>query len=96
MEQQKWVTKLLGYNYEIVYKKGVKNLVADALWHIPEHVEIHVISTPTWPTFDLIKQEHQNNPKFQKIVKLLEQDPSSIPHHSWLWIIYAIRERTSW
>jgi hypothetical protein len=29
-EQQKWVTKILGYDFEIVYKKGKKNVVADA------------------------------------------------------------------
>ena len=31
MEQQKWVTKLFGYDYEIIYKKGRDNVVADAL-----------------------------------------------------------------
>jgi hypothetical protein len=30
-EQQKWVTKILGYDFEIVYKKGKQNVVADAL-----------------------------------------------------------------
>jgi hypothetical protein len=26
-EQQKWVTKILGYDFEIIYKKGKKNVV---------------------------------------------------------------------
>jgi hypothetical protein len=30
-EQRKWVTKLFGYNYEIIYKKGKDNVVVDAL-----------------------------------------------------------------
>ena len=30
-EQQNWVAKLLGYDYEIVYRPGRENLVADAL-----------------------------------------------------------------
>jgi hypothetical protein len=30
-EQQKWVTKLFGYVYEIIYKKGKENVVADVL-----------------------------------------------------------------
>ena len=30
-EQQKWVTKMLGYDFEIIYKKGKLNVVADAL-----------------------------------------------------------------
>jgi hypothetical protein len=29
--QQKWVTKLFGYDYEIIYKKDKENVVADAL-----------------------------------------------------------------
>jgi hypothetical protein len=30
-EQQKRVTKLFGYDYEIIYNKGKENVVADAL-----------------------------------------------------------------
>ena len=30
-EKQKWVTKMLGYDFEIIYKKGKQNVVADAL-----------------------------------------------------------------
>ena len=30
-EQQKWVSKMLGYDFEIVYKKGKENIVVDAL-----------------------------------------------------------------
>jgi hypothetical protein len=32
LEQQKWVTKLFGYDYEIIYKKGKYNVVVDALF----------------------------------------------------------------
>jgi hypothetical protein len=30
-EQQKWVTNLFGYDYEIIYWKGKENVVVDAL-----------------------------------------------------------------
>ncbi|KAL3535093.1 hypothetical protein ACH5RR_003554 [Cinchona calisaya] len=33
--QQKWIAKLLGYDYELHYKKGAKNVVADALSRMP-------------------------------------------------------------
>ncbi|KAF8405656.1 hypothetical protein HHK36_007732 [Tetracentron sinense] len=82
MEQQKWVTKLLGYDYEIVYKKGVENLVADALSHIPEQAELHSISTPTWSTLEFIKEEQQRDPELQKIIQRLTHDLSSVPRYS--------------
>jgi hypothetical protein len=31
LEQNKWLTKMLGYDYEIIYKKGKDNIVVDAL-----------------------------------------------------------------
>ena len=30
-DKQKWVTKIFGYDYEIIYKKGKDNVVVDAL-----------------------------------------------------------------
>jgi hypothetical protein len=38
-EQQKWVTKILGYDFEIIYKKEKKNVVADALSRKDEYFE---------------------------------------------------------
>eukprot|EP00253_Pinus_taeda_P032134 PITA_32134 len=38
-EQQKWVTKMLGYEFEIIYKKGKQNVVADALSRKDEDVK---------------------------------------------------------
>ena len=38
-EQKKWVTKMLGYEFEIIYKKGKLNVVADALSRKDEKVE---------------------------------------------------------
>ena len=38
-KQQKWVTKMLGYDFEIIHKKGKQNVVADALSRKDEDVE---------------------------------------------------------
>jgi hypothetical protein len=38
-DQQKWVTKMLRYDFEIMYKKGKQNIVANALSRKDEDVE---------------------------------------------------------
>jgi len=38
-EQKKWVTNMLGYDFEIIYKKGKQNVVSDALSRKDEDVE---------------------------------------------------------
>jgi hypothetical protein len=51
-KDKKWVTKKLGYDIEIIYKKGKKNVVEDALSTKDEDVEaflcaIYIIQ-PNW------------------------------------------------
>lgn len=48
MEQHKWDSKLLGYDYENVYKKGNENVATDALSLILEHAELEAIFMPIW------------------------------------------------
>ena len=38
-EQQKWVTKMLGYDFEIIYKKWKQNVVANVLSRKDDDVE---------------------------------------------------------
>ena len=47
-EQQKHVTKMLGYEFEIIYKKGKQNVVVGALLRKHEYIEgfLCVISLP--------------------------------------------------
>ena len=53
-EQQKWVTKMLGYEFEIIYKKWKLNFVSDALSGKNEEVEALLcaisITQPDWIT----------------------------------------------
>nr|GEY31776.1 Ty3/gypsy retrotransposon protein [Tanacetum cinerariifolium] len=45
-DQHKWITKLLGYDFEIHYKSGKENRVADALSRVDTPISL-AISTPT-------------------------------------------------
>jgi len=49
-ENKKWVTKMLGYDFEIICKRGKQNFVVDALSRKDEDVEaflctIYIIQT---------------------------------------------------
>ena len=60
LDQQKWLVKLMGFDYEIEYRPGRENVVADALSRL--HRELTAISCPqpTWLT--MVRREAQNDP----------------------------------
>ena len=64
LEKQKWVTKLFGYDYEIIYKKGKDNVVADALsWKYEDEGSLFPLSfiVPDW--LHVVHQEWLQDPK---------------------------------
>jgi hypothetical protein len=71
-EQQKWVTKLFGYDYEIIYKKGKDNVVVDALSQKYEDEEsIFSLSfiVPDW--FQVVRHEWLQDPKSSQLIHQL-------------------------
>ncbi|XP_019423049.1 PREDICTED: uncharacterized protein LOC109332519 [Lupinus angustifolius] len=55
-EQQKWATKLVGFQYEIKYRTGTSNRVADALSRCPD---VNVLSFLSSPMPTLLDQFHR-------------------------------------
>lgn len=50
--QQKWSNRMLGYGFEIVYRKGEDNNVADALSRVQfagGKLTATTVATPSWP-----------------------------------------------
>ena len=45
-KQQKWVSKLLGYDYEITYKLGKENFVVDALFRVVGNPCLNTLFVP--------------------------------------------------
>lgn len=45
--QQKWISKLMGYTYTILYRKGKDNTVPDALSRVHEEAGEEKVSSPS-------------------------------------------------
>lgn len=59
--QQKWVSKLLGYDFVVKYKKSPNNGVIDALSHKEEmELSLALISVPSLEGLEEIKQGYGN------------------------------------
>jgi hypothetical protein len=92
-EQQKWVTKILGYDFEIVYKKGKQNVVVDALSIKDEDVveflcAISIIQ-PDW--IIEARDEWKDEKKVWTLIQRLQQDSGASYTFTWkndsLWYI---------
>jgi hypothetical protein len=84
-EQQKWVTKLFGYDYEIIYKKGKDNVVADALSQkYEDEGSLFSLSfiVPDW--LQVIHQEWLHDPKSSHLIQQLQSNSPVSPGYSWL------------
>lgn len=83
-EQQYCLTKLLGYDYQIAYKPGATNVVADALSRI-ETTREGTLFILTYPHFDFmtqLRQSLQSSPEFQAMHDSILCDPTAYPDYS--------------
>jgi hypothetical protein len=66
--QHTWVTKLFGYDLDVVYRARKQNAAADALSRRDEEaLSIHALSTTSFAVFDAIRQELLADPRAQEI-----------------------------
>ncbi|KAL0533232.1 hypothetical protein IC582_030448 [Cucumis melo] len=72
-QYQKWIAKLLGYSFEVVYKPGVENRAADALSRKPEEVQLFGLSIPIAVDLEIVKKEVFQDPKYERIIRQIEQ-----------------------
>ncbi|KAL0552088.1 hypothetical protein IC582_011184 [Cucumis melo] len=75
---QKWLIKLMGFDFEIFYKVGPENKAADALSHISIEDQLHVISIPSILDIAVVEKEVQEDAKLRAIFEKLLVDPDCI------------------
>jgi hypothetical protein len=75
--QQKWVSKLLSYDFLVEYKKGQENKVADALSRRNEEDEpvitLSVISYPTLEWLIDLKESYLSDPILKDLVRRVQE-----------------------
>ena len=74
----------MGYDYEITYKKGKDNLVADALSRtFYDHASLSTISMPIPNWLQYVQQGYANDSSLYTIIIRLANNSYLIPYYSW-------------
>ncbi|TYK31690.1 Transposon Tf2-6 polyprotein [Cucumis melo var. makuwa] len=66
---QKWLTKLLGYDFEILYQTGLQNKAADALSRVTTPSELNTMTTSGIMDMETVTKEVEGDEELQKIVE---------------------------
>ncbi|TYJ99689.1 Transposon Ty3-G Gag-Pol polyprotein [Cucumis melo var. makuwa] len=72
---QKWLTTLLGYDFEILYQPGLQNKAADALSRMDTTPELQTMTTTGFVDMETVAKEVEKDAKLQKIVELQRGPP---------------------
>lgn len=80
-EQHKWISKLIGFSFEIHYYLGTSNKVADALFRKEQEVELSALTTVRFFYYDDLASEVQKDSKLQVIIQDLIFYSNSHPHY---------------
>ncbi|KAK9211844.1 hypothetical protein WN943_001222 [Citrus x changshan-huyou] len=93
VEYQKWITKIMGYDFDIQYRSGASNRVADALSRLTEPAECSALVIPQWQHWDSLKVELAED-TFLK--KLREDITSGTQSHVGFSVEHGVLFYKSW
>ncbi|KAA0039535.1 ty3-gypsy retrotransposon protein [Cucumis melo var. makuwa] len=79
---QKWLMKLMGFDFEIFYRAGPENKAADALSRIPIEAQLNVIVVPSILDVKVVEKKVQEDDKLKEIFEKVLTDPDSSPCYS--------------
>lgn len=68
-QYQCYLSKLLGYDFEVQYKPGLENKVADALSRLPPTAHLAVLLVPSIIDVQKIQEEVLEDPKLIQIIE---------------------------
>ena len=80
--QQQWVLKMMGFDYEVVFRKGTSNAVTNALSE-RSHAELQAITFYQTDLYDRIKATWSTDPFLGQLIKQLQQDKKATLKYTW-------------
>lgn len=83
--QAKWLPKLMGYDYEISYKKGSESTAVDALSRVPNGVELCsiVLSSVSSDLLQQIKDSWANDVVLQQLISKIKDKTYTGSKYTW-------------
>lgn len=72
-QYHKWIAKLLGYSFEVIYNPGLENKVANALSRMPPSIHLCQLTAPSLIDFTAIKEEVEKDEHLMKIISGIEK-----------------------
>lgn len=82
--QQKWLSKLAGLDYNVEYKKGAENKVADALSRVAgAELSLMAITSVHTTLFEEIQLSWSMDPNLKQLISELADSSRPHPHYTW-------------
>lgn len=82
MEYQRWLSKLLGFDFDIHYKPGLENKAADALSRRGAMTELMALVVPSAIQLEDIETEVARDPELLKLCNEIKEDLAGHPDYS--------------
>ena len=81
-EQQRWLWKLVGFDFDIEFKPGVLNGPADALSRMPiaSYTTLLSESTPQLILWEAIKQAYKHDIEATTLLERISKEPGQLPN----------------
>ncbi|KAK2381173.1 hypothetical protein QL285_068802 [Trifolium repens] len=93
-DQQCWLAKLLGYQFEVKYKPGLENKAADALSRCFDEGELAtIISTPLWLGRKQLLQDVEQDSTIQELIRSVSDNPEKYPGYTLQWGVLLYQNR---
>ena len=80
LEYQKWMIKLMGYQFNIQYRPGLENKAADGLSRISQPTSLLAMTVPHVLQMERLLQEVAADDRLQAVIRQLQANPTSQPN----------------